>query len=107
MLQIRRVAGAGSRVVVEVTGQVDLATAPQLATTLAQAQTDGVDQLVVDLTAVDFLDSAGVRVLVVAAQQAAQANVRLSVRGAQDMVARVLEITGVSDYLNVVPEADH
>jgi anti-sigma B factor antagonist len=94
------------RVVVAARGQVDLATAPELAKALAEARGDGVTEIVVDLTAVDFLDSTGVRVLVQAARQAAQAGVRLYLQGAQGWVARVLEITGVAEYLPPPPEPD-
>jgi anti-sigma B factor antagonist len=103
MLQIRRTAGRDGQAVVSAEGQVDLATAPELAGALAEAQGCGVNGIVVDLTGVDFLDSAGVRVLVEAAREAAAADVALSVRGATGWVARVLEITGVEEYLHVVP----
>lgn len=103
MLQIRHVAGGGDRAIVAAEGQVDLATAPRLAEALAQAQADGIEETVLDLTAVDFLDSVGVRVLVEAAVAARQRGASLSVRGATGWVARVLEITGVDEYLRVVP----
>lgn len=103
MLQIRQVAGDGDRAIVVAEGQVDLATAPRLAEALAQALQDGIAETVLDLTAVDFLDSVGIRVLVEAAIQARQRGAALSVRGASGWVARVLEITGVEEYLRVVP----
>lgn len=103
MLQIRHVAGGGDRAIVAAAGQVDLATAPRLAEALAQAQAGGIGETVLDLTAVDFLDSVGVGVLVEAAVAARQRGAALSVRGATGWVARVLEITGVDEYLRVVP----
>lgn len=103
MLQIRQPAGSDGRAIVAVEGQVDLATAPRLAEALAQAHGEGITEIVVDLTDVDFLDSVGVRVLVEAARDAAQQDVSLSVRGARGWVARVLEITGVDEYLHMVP----
>lgn len=103
MLHVRHATDGEDRAVVAASGQVDLATAPQLVEALRQAQTRDVDEIVVDLTDVDFLDSVGVRVLVEAARDAAQSGVSLSVRGAQGWVARVLEITGVDEYLQVVP----
>jgi anti-sigma B factor antagonist len=103
MLNIRQVSDYGGQLVVAATGQVDLATAPELAAVLAQARRDRPFEIVVDLTAVDFLDSAGVRVLVEAARQAAELGVELSVRGAGGWVARVLEITGVDRFVRIVP----
>lgn len=104
MLNIRQVVGDSGRLVVSAEGQVDLATAPALASALAQARRNNPREVVVDLTAVDFLDSVGVRVLVEAARQAAELDVELSVQGASGWVARVLEITGVDEYLRIVPQ---
>lgn len=103
MLHIQHSAGRDGRAIVAAEGQVDLATAPRLAEALTQAHGDDVTEVVVDLTGVDFLDSVGVRVLVEVARDAAQLDVSLTVRGARGWVARVLEITGVDEYLHVVP----
>lgn len=105
MLNIRQAAGDGGQLVVAAEGQVDLATAPELATALARARLNHPREVVVDLTAVDFLDSVGVRVLVEATRRAAELDVQLSVRGASGWVARVLEITGVDEFLRIIPPA--
>jgi anti-anti-sigma factor len=97
MLQIGHEVAGDGRIIVAAAGQVDLATAPQLAQALAQARLEGATGIVVDLADVDFLDSAGVRVLVEAARRSTGT---LSVRGAQGWVAKVLDITGVQGYLN-------
>jgi anti-sigma B factor antagonist len=97
MLNIHCEADGDGHAIVTASGQVDLATGPQLAEALAQVDRDGAAAIVVDLSAVDFLDSAGVRVLVEAARRG---NGSLTVRGAQGWVARVLDITGVSEYLS-------
>jgi anti-sigma B factor antagonist len=99
MLEIRHDSRGDGRVVVALQGQVDLATAPQLAQAVAGATKQGGDAVVVDLTDVDFLDSAGVRALVESAQAAATAGVTVTVTGARGWVARVLEITGVAEFL--------
>jgi anti-sigma B factor antagonist len=99
MLEIRHDSREDGRVVVALQGQVDLATAPQLAQAVAGAAKQGSGAVVVDLTDVDFLDSAGVRALVESAQAAATAGVAVTVTGASGWVARVLEITGVAEFL--------
>jgi anti-sigma B factor antagonist len=99
MLEIRRDSRSDGGVVVALQGQVDLATAPQLTQAVANATKQGGDAVVVDLTDVDFLDSAGVRALVESAQAAATAGVAVTVTGASGWVARVLEITGVAEFL--------
>jgi anti-sigma B factor antagonist len=104
MLDVRRVPDADGRVVVVASGQVDLATAPRLAKALAAALGGGAKDIVVDLAAVDFLDSSGVRTLVEAARDARREGATLRLRGAQGWVARVLEITGVEEYLSPPPD---
>lgn len=95
---------AAGRVIVTPDRQIDMATAPQLGSALAQAQRDGATEIVVDLTAVDFLDSSGIGVLLRAANDAGQAGVSLYVHGAHGGVARVLEISGVSAHLPPPPD---
>ncbi|MGH3973196.1 MAG: STAS domain-containing protein [Pseudonocardiaceae bacterium] len=53
---------ANGMVTVTAVGEIDLATAGQFRDTLAHAGTDH-DRLAIDLTAVDYLDSSGIRVL--------------------------------------------
>jgi anti-anti-sigma factor len=55
-------ASASGAVTVTAIGEIDLATAGQFRDTLARAGADR-DRLTIDLTAVDYLDSAGIRVL--------------------------------------------
>jgi anti-anti-sigma factor len=98
---------AAGRVTVAATGQIDLATAPQLARALARAQREDVTEIVVDLSAVEFLDSTGVGVLVRAARDATRTGARLYLRGAQGAVAQVLEITGVAAHLPPPPDPHH
>lgn len=102
-MELARGDGAAGRVTVTARGQVDIATAPRLAEAVAKALAQGVTEVVVDLAAVDFLDSAGVRALVQSARAAEQAGAALYLDGAQGWVARVLEITGVGGYLPPPP----
>jgi anti-anti-sigma factor len=103
MLHIRRTDAGEARATVEAVGQVDLATAPKLAEVLERVLEEGPPEMTVDIAGVDFLDSAGVGVLVEAAREAAAEAVPMSVRGAHGWVARVLEITGLEGYLHLVP----
>jgi stage II sporulation protein AA (anti-sigma F factor antagonist) len=55
--------------------------------------------LVIDLSAVTFLDSSGIRVLVHAYQALNEAGGSLRVRGATGVVRRALEIVGLDGVL--------
>ena len=83
---------------VSVVGEVDLATAPQLAESLVQFANGDVT---VDLTQVTFLDSTGLHALVTAHEHLERRAARLRVTGASTAVLRVLEISGLDRYLQI------
>lgn len=88
----------GDRVSVKVTGDVDLATADKVGEALLDALTKA-NEVWVDLSAVTFLDSTGIRALVQAHRKADSQGAKLYVHGAQQWVAKVLEVTGVGPLL--------
>lgn len=89
----------GDRVSVRVTGDVDLATADKVGVALDDALAKAGREIWVDLSAVTFLDSTGIRALVQGHRRADTQGVRLYVHGAQQWVAKVLEVTGVGPLL--------
>ncbi len=62
--------------------------------------------VVIDLSGVGFVDSSGLRVLVEAHQRAEAGARRLVLSGSTRPVLRLLEITGLMEYLHVEPAAD-
>lgn len=89
----------GNRLVLSLAGELDLATVPALKAVLKDAQSDGLSHLAIDLSGVQFMDSAGITVLA-AAQRAADENQHtLSLRRGPAQVQRVLEITGLLERL--------
>lgn len=94
-----QVGGDGATVLV-VAGEVDMSTVQPLRSAIVDVLDRGAPELVVDLDAVTFLDSTGISVLVLGRRTATGTGTRYRVVNARDMVARVLEVTGVRDYLN-------
>ena len=90
---------AGGRITVE--GEVDCSTAPQLAACLDSALTSGSAEVVVDLTAVTFLDSAGLHTLVSAHGRATGLGIPLRVRVATRAVLRPIQVTGLEHVLSI------
>lgn len=82
-----------------VSGEIDLSTAPALGRAIEGASAPGAP-LVVDLTQVGFLDSAGARVLAVADDAAAAHGARLLLVPSEH-VARVFEIAGLGPAFEV------
>ncbi|OJF12019.1 anti-anti-sigma factor [Couchioplanes caeruleus] len=86
-------------------GEVDAEAAEALEAAVARAgRQAGVSDVVLDLTAVTFLDAAGVAAVVRSALAAADGGVRLRTQGACGIVRRVLEVTGVHAWLRAAPQ---
>lgn len=79
-------------------GRLDTNTSPQLQDALLPA-IDGSSDVVLDFSAIQYVSSAGLRVLL-AAQKAANAkSVSLTLRGVCEDVMEVFEMTGFTDFL--------
>ncbi|SPM37212.1 Anti-anti-sigma regulatory factor (antagonist of anti-sigma factor), partial [Mycobacterium rhizamassiliense] len=93
-------------VVLQVSGVIDIITAPSLATHLDVALTGTPAVLVVDLTKVDFLSSAGITVLVEAHRltQNSATSLRVAAEGAA--TSRPLQIVGVDKIVGLYPTVD-
>ncbi|MEU4477552.1 STAS domain-containing protein [Micromonospora sp. NPDC023966] len=86
------------RTMIRLAGECDLAARERLTGTLLAA-VDAAPVVVVDLAAVEFLDSTGIHALVAAHQRARAADGRLYLVNATGAVAALLELTGVGDLL--------
>jgi len=88
--------------VIAVAGELDIATAPQLCARLDATRTGRRPRLLVDLTAVDFCDSTGLRALLGAASEVRAHGGRFAIvcppRGD---VARLLEIVGAGEWMAI------
>lgn len=78
---------------VNVTGEVDMATSPELEAALERTRADA--NVVVDLTRCDFLDSAAIRVLLAGIARSRSAGGSMSLVAPDARIRRVLEIAGV------------
>jgi anti-sigma B factor antagonist len=86
------------RTVVALAGECDLSVAEELTSALLGALGEG-REVVVDLAALQFLDSSGVHGLVTAYHAAKRDRVPLRLVNAGGVVADVLDLTGVGELL--------
>lgn len=93
-------------VVVRVQGELDMSTAPSLAAALADAAPADAT-VVVDLSAVAFLDSSAIGTLVTSGRARTEAGGRLQIGGRSTIVDRVFEITGLADTSDAVEILPH
>ena len=89
----------GNALVVEVEGRVDSLTAPQLEQAL-QAALEGVNDFTLDLAKMDFISSAGLRV-VLWANWTMQKQGKMKVINVSELVREVFDLTGFSDILTI------
>lgn len=89
----------GTNLTINLTGRLDTTTAPQLEAELNQ-NISGVEKLVLDFTALDYLSSAGLRVLL-AAQKTMNKQGEMIIKNVNETIAEVFEVTGFSDVLTI------
>ncbi|MEF9896289.1 MAG: STAS domain-containing protein [Clostridia bacterium] len=80
-------------------GRLDTTTAPELEATLNE-HLSGVEALILDLAALDYLSSAGLRVLL-SAQKKMNKQGTMVVRNVNETVLEVFEVTGFTDVLTI------
>ena len=86
---------------VKIEGRLDTTTAPQLEAELKDAL-GGVDSLIIDFKELEYISSAGLRVLL-ATQKIMNKQGRMVIRGADEAVMEVFEVTGFVDILTIEP----
>jgi anti-anti-sigma factor len=91
-------------VLIRIVGEIDLSTSDDVGKWIVKAIPQGPGQeLVVDLRAVTYLDSTGIRALVLGQQAAGRKGVTMRVTGSLGRVEAVLKITGVYEMLTQPP----
>jgi len=93
------VSSSARETLVALEGEIDLASADRLNQVLADVVDGRPAKLAIDLAKVTFLDSTGIRELMIAANAAAETGCRFVVRHPTPMIERTLEICGLRDLL--------
>jgi anti-anti-sigma factor len=88
-------------VVVDVVGELDLASSPALEQELESSAVTSAPLVIVDLRRLEFMDSTGLSVLVRAHQRAVEHGKRFAVVRGPQQVQRLLTLTGVAERLTL------
>jgi anti-sigma B factor antagonist len=83
-------------------GELDMSTVGEVDARLAELHRAGFDRIVVDLRGLTFFDSSGVNLLVAWSRRAAAESFDFAVVDGNDIVQRVLALTGVAPHLRFV-----
>lgn len=91
----------GATLTLEIEGRIDTTTAPALEAELKHSVTSDVQNLILDFAKVEYISSAGLRVLL-AAQKVMKKQGTMIVQHVNDVIMEVFEVTGFSDILTIV-----
>ena len=91
--------GEMPRLELALSGRLDTTTAPQLEAELKQS-IDGVKELVLDFTGLEYLSSAGLRVLL-SAQKVMNRQGSMVIRHVNETIMEIFEVTGFVDVLTI------
>lgn len=80
-------------------GRLDTTTAPQLEGELKRSL-DGIKELVLDIEKLEYISSAGLRVLL-SAQKVMNKQGEMKITGANEAIMEIFEVTGFVDILNI------
>jgi anti-sigma B factor antagonist len=87
--------------IVAIEGNLDTTTAPDAESCLNELVNDGSTKILVDFTAVDYISSAGLRVLLATAKKMQAVGGSLRMCGLNEAVQEVFDISGFSTIFNL------
>ena len=92
--------------VVAVSGELDIVTSRRFDEFLAEVRRNGDDHIIIDLSAVDFMDTGSLAVIVGHWKQVTAAGGTLALAGARYRYTKTLWITGLADRLPLYESVD-
>jgi anti-anti-sigma factor len=92
--------------VLEIKGEVDAYTSQDLNKTLADVLGDGYHQIVVEVSQMTFISSAGIRALLYAQREAVQLGGEVRLVGPTDQVRRIFEIAGFFELFQITDDLE-
>ncbi len=88
----------GAEATLQVEGRLDTVTAPELEKAISEL--NDADSLVIDFVKLDYISSAGLRVLL-AAHKSFSKKGGMTVKNVNEVVADIFDVTGFKDILNI------
>ena len=89
----------GSNLIISLIGRLDTTSAPMFEAELKKSL-DGVTELIMDFVELEYISSAGLRVLL-SAQKVMNRQGSMVIRNANESILEVFEITGFTDILTI------
>lgn len=84
---------------IAVEGRLETTTAPELEA-VVKSELDGINDLTFDFSGLDYISSAGLRVILTA-QKKMNTQGKMKIAGANEIVMEIFEVTGFDDILTI------
>src|SRR5262245_50199368 len=88
-------------VILVLSGKLDATTAKTFEEKILQVINSGAQRLIVDLTLLEYVSSAGLRVFLLAAKQLQANDRKLALCGLQDHIRQVVDLAGFSSIFSI------
>jgi len=85
---------------ISLVGELDTSSTEALDAELLRAEESSAGRIVLDLSGVEFIDSSGLELLVIARRRSDPDPDRLRIRPGRDQVTRLLALTGIDELLH-------
>ncbi|MEX0790852.1 MAG: STAS domain-containing protein [Actinomycetota bacterium] len=96
-----RIEAATDSAVISLLGDLDFHTARRLREKLLELHGQGINNIVLDMASLEFIDSSGLSVLVAGFKRMRDSDGNLTLRAVTDQTRRVLEVSGLSRVLSI------
>jgi anti-sigma B factor antagonist len=90
-----------NNIILSINGRLDTVTSKQLSDELDQIFSNGSYNLFLDLKGLEYISSAGLRILLIAQKQVAALGTKMELNGINETVKGVLDMTGFSGILTI------
>jgi len=102
-MDVRHSAG---RVILALSGELDMASAESLERALDGDAVTGETMVVLDLQQLQFIDSTGLRIILMALERCQERGQKFAITPGSPQVQRLLSVTGVAEHLPTLAAAD-
>ena len=96
----------GDASVFKILGRLDANTSPDLEDRISETMNNGTINMVLDFEALEYISSAGLRIILKTTKDLKRQNGQLILCSMQDYVREVFEISGFDSFLPIAPSLD-
>jgi anti-sigma B factor antagonist len=105
-IKIEKKSAEEDKIILEISGRIDTRTAPQLQEAVDNLFKSNVNKITIDIKNVEYISSAGLRVLLYAQKQINSIELKesdavLEVINVNDSVKEIFDMTGFTNFLNI------